>query len=132
MAALDTNILVRILVRDDELQLAATQQLFADTVRASDTLYVPITVTLELEWVLRTRFRFSKPDVMRALSELLGAVELSFQFDSALEIALALYRNGTADFSDALHLALSQSAGETPFYTFDQSAAKQIGAQLLR
>jgi predicted nucleic-acid-binding protein len=49
-----------------------------------------------------------------------------------LEVALQLYREGTADFADCLHIALSAEAGEQPLWTFDKSAARVIGAQLLR
>jgi predicted nucleic-acid-binding protein len=49
-----------------------------------------------------------------------------------LEVALQLYREGSADFADCLHIALASEAGERPLWTFDKGAAKVIGAQLLR
>jgi predicted nucleic-acid-binding protein len=70
--------------------------------------------------------------VLQALSNLLSAAELTFESERALEVALQLYREGSADFADCLHIALATEAGEQPLWTFDKGAAKIIGAQLLR
>jgi predicted nucleic-acid-binding protein len=131
MAALDTNILVRYLVEDDEAQLTATKKLIRTALAAGETLFVPITVTLELEWVLRSNFKFSKEQVTTTLSSLLAAAELTLESESAAEIALALYKKGNADFSDCVHIALAHMAGESPLWTFDRAAAKMDGAKLL-
>ena len=131
MPALDTNVLVRYLVRDDPAQLAAAQRLIRRCVRERQTLFVPVTVALELEWVLRSAYGFAKSAIIGALSDLLSAVELSFESEQALEVALDLFRNGPADFADCLHVALAAQAGETPLWTFDRAAAKVSGSQLL-
>ena len=131
MAALDTNILVRFLVEDDPAQLAAAKKLIARCVRSGETLYIPITVALELEWVLRANFGFGKLAVVQTFSQLLSAAELSFESEGAVEVALALYNRGSADYSDCLHVALASGAGEQPLWTFDRAAAKVGGARLL-
>ena len=92
---------------------------------------MPATVTLELEWVLRASFDYAKDEVMAALSSLFSAAELSFESERALEVALHLYRNGTADFADCLHIALAAQAGESPLWTFDRRAARVSGAQMM-
>ena len=64
MAALDTNILVRFLIDDDDddaAQLAAARRLIRRCITAGETLFVPVTVALEIEWVLRSSFGFDKP-----------------------------------------------------------------------
>ena len=94
-------------------------------------MFVPVTVVLELEWVLRSRFKFSKDGVLLTLSSLFSAAELAFESERALEAALQLLRNGSADFADCLHVALAAQAGEQPLWTFDKNAAKVNGAQLL-
>jgi len=131
MPALDTNILVRYIVQDDTAQLAAAQRLIRKCVVEQLTLFVPITVTLELEWVLRSSFEFTKEETVGALSDLFSAAELSFESERALEVALDLYRSKTADFADCVHIALAAQAGEQPLWTFDKGAAKVPGAQLL-
>lgn len=131
MSALDTNVLVRYIVQDDAAQLAAAKRLISRCVADGSTLFVPVTVVLELEWVLRSGFAFGKDDVLVTLSSLLSAAELSFESERALEVALQLFRKGSADFADCLHVALAAQAGEQPLWTFDKGAAKVGGAQLL-
>ena len=131
MPALDTNVLVRYLVEDDAAQLAAARRCISRCVKEGVTLFVPVTVVLELEWVLRKRFGFGKDDVLLALSHLFSAAELTIESERALEVALQLFRLGTADFADCLHIALAAQAGEQPLWTFDKGAAKVDGARLL-
>lgn len=131
MPALDTNVLVRYLVRDDNAQLAAAKRVISRSVAENLPLFVPVTVVLELEWVLRSSFHYGKGDVLHVLSNLLSAAELSFESERALEVALQLFRKGAADFADCLHIALAVQAGAQPFWTFDKGAAKIQGARLL-
>lgn len=131
MPALDTNVLVRYLVHDDAGQLAAARRLIQRCVSAGETLFIPISVALELEWVLRSNFGFDKTRVTALLAQLLGAVEVTFESEAAVEVALAQYRNSKADFSDCIHVALAIQAGQQPLWTFDKAAAKLGGAALL-
>jgi predicted nucleic-acid-binding protein len=133
MASLDTNVLVRYLLSDtdNEPQSALAIKLIRSAVQAGDTLYIPITVMLELEWVLRSNFKLSKTQVTATLSNLLACGELSFESEAALEVALALYIQGGADFADCTHIALAHVAGESPLWTFDKAASKVDGAKLL-
>ena len=132
MPALDTNVLVRYVVQDDSGQLAAARRLIDRCVAEGLSLFIPVTVALELEWVLRSSFGYGKDDVLHTLSNLFSASELSFESERALEVALQLYREGSANFADCLHIASATEAGEQPLWTFDKSAAKVAGAQLVR
>lgn len=131
MAALDTNVLVRLIVEDDPAQAASARKLLSKCIRENETLFIPITVSMELEWVLRSNFGFRKSEVIHALSLILTAVELSFESESSLETALLNYEQGTADYSDYLHLALAERVNAQPMWTFDKAASKAIGAKLL-
>jgi predicted nucleic-acid-binding protein len=131
MPALDTNVLVRYIVEDDPTQLAAARRLIGRCVREGLTLFVPVAVVLELEWVLRRSFEFEKDAVLQTLSSLFSAAELDFESERALEVALQLFRKGSADFADCLHVALATQADEQPLWTFDRGAARLNGAQLL-
>ena len=131
MAALDTNVLVRYLVQDDAVQGEAAARLINRGVGAGSTLFVPVTVVLELEWVLRSVFKFDKPAVLEAMFGLIGSFELGFQSETAVEMALAQFQRGAADFADCLHAALAAQAGEQPLWTFDKAAAQVEGARLL-
>jgi len=92
---------------------------------------VPNTVALEVEWVLRSRYQFDKATVITAFNALLEAQELEFQDEAALELALYLYRQGTADFADCMHTAICAIAGRQPLLTFDVKAARLANVELL-
>lgn len=131
MASLDTNVLVRYLVQDDDRQLGLAKKLIRAVLRAGETLYIPVTVMLELEWVLRSNFGFDKDQITNAISSLLASAELSFESEAAAEVALALYQRNRADFADCVHVALAHAAGERPLWTFDRAASKLDGAKML-
>ena len=133
MAALDTNVLVRWLTNDDAVQCAIVERVFDDAIGNAQRLFVTVTVMLELEWVLRSKYRYDKPQVMAALSALLDVAELEFQAEPALEQALWLFKQtGSRDFADCLHIALVSQAGQGPLLTFDERASRIEGAQLLQ
>jgi predicted nucleic-acid-binding protein len=131
MRALDTNALVRYVVEDDAAQLAAARRLIRRCVAEGQTLFVPVTVTLELEGVVRASFKYGRDEVMHVLSSLLSAAELTFESERALEVALQLYREGSADFADCVRVALAAQADALPLWTFDRRAAKLDGARAI-
>ncbi len=61
--------------------------------------------------MLRSNFGFAKDEVMAVLSSLFSAAELTFESERGLEVALQLYRKGSADFADCLHIALATQGG---------------------
>lgn len=131
MAGLDTNVLVRWLVADDHKQTAQVQRLFDRAPAAGEPLFVPTTVLLELEWVLRSRYRLDKAGVMQAFIALLETRGLELQSESAVERALHAYREGAAEFADCLHVGLCSAAEHSPMLTFDAKAARLPGVELV-
>ncbi|MDO9005647.1 MAG: type II toxin-antitoxin system VapC family toxin [Aquabacterium sp.] len=131
MAGLDTNVLVRWLVDDDARQSAAVGALLAKVRSRAETLLVPTTVILELEWVLRSRYGFDKPTVIKAFNALLETQEIAFENEASVEQALHLYREGAVDFADGLHAAACAALGQAPLLTFDRGAAKTEWVELL-
>ncbi|MBT6274341.1 MAG: type II toxin-antitoxin system VapC family toxin [Chromatiales bacterium] len=129
MPALDTNVLVRYVVRDDPAQLREAERVISLYEGEREALFIPITVALEFEWVLRSAYEVAKPAVLELFGRLLDSRELRFQEESVLERALYLYRDGNADFADCLHIASALSVGEDPLLTFDRRAAKLPYAQ---
>lgn len=132
MAALDTNVLVRWLTNDDEAQCAAVERLMQAALHNGEPLLVPITVLLEVEWVLRSRYRFDKASITAAMDALLSVPELEIQNQTAAEVALWLFkREKSADFADCLHVGLVEHTATPPLLTFDRSAARLDGVELL-
>ncbi len=129
--SVDTNVLVRLVAQDDELQAQAVDRLLARHAKRGELLFVPVTVVLELEWVLRSRLSQNKGQFIHTMSALLTMVEFSFEAEDAVEQALADYEDGNADFGEYLHLALSRRGAALPFWTFDRKATKAVGAKAL-
>ena len=131
MPGLDTNVLVRWLVDDDTRQSALVMTLFQSARARGERLFVPTTVVLELEWVLRSRYEFDKSTVLLTFNALLETEELDFQSEQALELALHLFRQGNAEFADCLHAGECGSADRSPMLSFDAKAARLPGVHLL-
>ncbi len=117
MIAIDTNVVVRIVTQDDPEQAEAAREV----VQAADRLWLPKTVLLETEWVLRHCYSLSREVILLTFWKLLGYRPLCAEDRSAVQQALEGYAAGL-DFADALHLA--SSSGATRFATFDKRFAK--------
>jgi predicted nucleic-acid-binding protein len=129
--SVDTNILVRLVTQDDARQAKAVDRLMTRCAQDGQLLFVPATVVLELEWVLRTQAGLGNAQFAQTMNALLSMVELGFESEQALEQALADYQEGSADFAECLHVALGRAQAALPFWTFDRKAAKVVGAELL-
>jgi predicted nucleic-acid-binding protein len=132
MPSLDTNVLVRLIVEDDAAQSAAALAAISAPVRRGQSLHVPVTVVLELEWVLRSRYRFDPAQIGQTLADLLSSADVALAEERAVEAALGRYRGGkAANFADCLHAALAAESGHSPLLTFDTDAAKLAGVKLI-
>ncbi len=102
MIGLDTNVLVRFLVRDDEGQFDRARRLLKREANSGEPVLISLLVLLETEWVLRSRYGLEKPEILGAFSGLLDSVELTFEDEASLEQALFLWRDSTTQFADCL------------------------------
>jgi len=117
MIALDTNVLARFYVDDPSDPESVKQRPIAHRLLTeSAQVYVPLTVILELEWVLRAFYGFAAEDFVRVVRHLLGLPNVSVQEWSQVTDALVWHTDGL-DFADALHLLASSRC--TEFLTFD-------------
>lgn len=121
MIALDTNILVRLLVRDDPRQVAAVGRLLREAAEAGEPCLVPDPVLCELEWVLESCYEASRSDILAAVQRLAAKSLFEFEDRAALRRALDAYQSGKGDFSDYLVGARAQSHGARTTYTFDRA-----------
>lgn len=128
MIALDTNVLVRVLVDDPDAarQCTAARRLVA----AADTLWLPLIVTAETLWVLHRSYKLPKPAIAAALGELLAHPRYRLESEALLRAALAHFIASPIEFGDALALASSEAAGAL-LHSFDRKLGKLPGAQAL-
>lgn len=121
MIALDTNVLARLLLKDDATQFMQVCELLS----RPDVYTAPPTVILELVWVLESG-DYTRDEVTQGLRALLGLPNFKPKSFEALFYAINWYESGM-DFGDALHLALSED--EQTFVTFDQALGKKATKQ---
>lgn len=130
MPSLDTNVIVRYLVADDRVQFELAKA-YIDDATQDDPLYIPLSVTVELEWVLRTVYGLEKLPVITIFNQLLESREIEFQDEPSIEVSLSFYSESNADFADCLHSASAYANDRTPLVTFDRKAARLPESVLL-
>lgn len=124
MNALDTNILVRFLVRDDQSQAESVYRLFKKAENEKRVFFVSILVLLELLWVLESVYEVSRHELLNALEELLLLPILVFDDQPAVRSFISTARKKNIDLSDLLIALDTLSSGCDSVLTFDKRAAK--------
>ena len=117
--AVDTNIVVRLIVADDSTQIA----LIADLISQHE-LFIPLTVLLETQWVLRSRYGYTAQAVADAMTNLASLEHIQLEGGAVTAWAISRYRKG-ADLADMLHLAACDEG--VAFATFDRKLAAAAG-----
>ena len=117
MIAVDTNLLVRLLTKDDLRQAKRAAKILE-----SDVIFIPKTVALETEWVLRHAYGIKKGDIMKGFQKMMGLPNVRVEDQQTVFQAISWYGLGL-DFADALHLASSMKADK--FVTFDNAFIKK-------
>lgn len=126
MRAIDTNVLVRLITRDDSRQ-AASADAFIEK-----GAWVPVLALVEAMWVLAAVYDRSATDLIIALEMLLNHKDLVLQDSEVVTAALDLFRSKPAlGFSDCMMLQFARKAGHLPLGTFDRSLARIEGTQRL-
>ena len=130
MIALDTNVLVRFLTRDDPAQSALAADLIG-TLTPDAPGYLCREVVLETTWVLERAYRYPRADIVLAIEGLLAALELVIETADEVGAALLAYAQGSIGFADLMVAAAARRAGAERLVTFDRRAANLPGVELL-
>lgn len=117
MIAVDTNVIVRLLTKDNDAQYKAAHKLFS-----AEGIFIADTVILEVEWVLRYAYEFEPEQICAAFRKLFGLKNVRLTNAQIVAQAIGWHESGL-DFTDALHLATSQQ--HTTFKTFDEKFIKR-------
>jgi predicted nucleic-acid-binding protein len=126
MRAIDTNVLVRLITRDDPKQTAHADEFVAPGAWVSHLALV------ETTWVLSSVYELAPLNIATAVELLLGHQSLSIQEPEVVLAALEHFRvKPSLGFSDCLLLEVARGAGHLPLGTFDRDLAKLAGAQRL-
>jgi predicted nucleic-acid-binding protein len=131
MIGVDTNVLVRLLVRDNAVQLDAATRFMAQR-SSDDPAFVSSVVVAELAWVLDKSYGYAPEAIHTAMDWLFESQNIVVERSALVEDAVHVAREGKADISDAIIAALSEDAGAAKTVTFDKPAAKRVpGMELL-
>lgn len=131
MISLDTNVIVRIVVKDDKEQLASIRKLFAQLDTSKQQAYVPLLVILEVNWVLSAFYEVSRAEIIENLLMLLSTPILHIENHDDLKQLLINAKENTFDLSDLLIGLRCEVAGNTPVMTFDKKASRFSAFALL-
>ena len=126
MRAVDTNVLVRLITRDDLKQVASADRF------VEKGAWVSLLALAEATWVLAAVYERGAAEIATAVEMLLNHQDLTLQDSDAVAAALEIFRTRPAvGFSDCLLLELARKAGHLPLGTFDRDLSKLDGAEKL-
>ena len=126
MRAVDTNVLVRLAIRDEPKQVEAAEEFVAAGA------WVSKLVLLEFVWVLTSIYGFGRSEIGSAVEILLSHAQLTVEEPEVVASALQQYRKaGSVGFSDCLVLEVARKVGHLPLGTFDRELGRLSGTQQL-
>lgn len=124
MLAVDTNVLVRLITRDDARQVAAAEKFVASGA------FISHLVLAETSWVLSAVYELEPAAIATAVEMLLNHRDFAIQDPEVVEAALGHFRAKPAlGFSDCMVLEIARKAGHTPLGTFDRNLSRLNGAK---
>jgi predicted nucleic-acid-binding protein len=126
VVAFDTNVVVRLLVRDDAVQAKKAEQTFLRHARG-DGVFLPLVVVVETAWVLAYTYELSRKAIHEHLLALIRTRGVVVDEADLVQEALDAYSKGGADFGDYVILAATRRAGCRTLLTFDRRLAKERG-----
>ena len=124
MIGLDTNVIVRFLVRDDEKQAQIVYHRFKQAERDRQRLCIPLVVALEMIWVLDSAYGMSRSNILKSIADLRQMPILEFEFDSVIERFHSSASKCKIDLADLLIAHAAGHAGCETMLTFDKHAAR--------
>ena len=128
MIALDTNVVVRLLVDDDPDQCRRARRLVAEAEKRGEPLWLCDIVLCETVWVLESCYDLRRDAIAAVLKRLVRTRQVRLQSSDQVAAALAAYADGSADLADYLILEHSLAAGCDRLVTFDRELLRLKGA----
>jgi len=124
MKGIDTNILIRFLIGDDELQAKKVYKIFKKAEAEKNELFVPLLVILELIWVLESVYEISRIEILESISDLILMPILKFENQSTLQQFTNAAQGNKYDLSDLLISHSAKTQGCETVITFDKKSSK--------
>ena len=128
MIGIDTNLLVRLFIEDNQIQTYKALKL----IKSQKNVFVSTVVFCETIWVLQSRYHFNKTQLMGAIEHILKIHELHIEHNDAIWLAFNEFQDIDADFSDCLIGTVAKLYQCDMVATFDKNAAKSKNFKLLQ
>lgn len=128
MIAIDTNVLIRIIVRDDDIQAKKAFNL----IKKQEQVFVSLLVLQEVVWVLSTVYSIKKEKLIDIIDHILRGDCFFVESTEAVWFALIEYQQSDADFADCLIGTVARSYGYLHVATFDKDASKTQCFELIK
>jgi predicted nucleic-acid-binding protein len=120
MIGLDTNVLLRYLIKDDEAQGDRSARVIRQAAARGEPVFIGPVVLCEMVWVLESRYGYAKPEIVRTLTAILEADGFDVAGRNVVRSAVEDYRTRKADFADCLIGRTNEAAGCRETVTFDR------------
>jgi len=130
MIGLDTNVIVRYLTQDDKKQSLVASNFIENNLNEKNMGFITLITLVEVTWVLESCYNQKKADLEAVIESLLTIKQILVESTDVVYLALRKFREGKADFSDALILTVSEEAGCDKIVSFDKKALS-IGMEML-
>lgn len=127
MIGLDTNVLVRLFVDDDPIQVRQAREFVASRCGPDSPAFVDRVALCEMVWVLSAAYGFGRAEIAGVIRKLLGSLDTVLEDADEIQAALQVFQAGRADFADALIGEVNRVRGCVATATFDRKAAKLDG-----
>jgi predicted nucleic-acid-binding protein len=124
MIGLDTNVLIRYLIKDDKKQFSLAEKVVDSAIKHKTLLHISLVVLCEVVWVLNYTYELKREEIVLFLDKLLHAEHIEIENRQVALGAFREYQHSQADFADCIIGLINQSFSCTTTYTFDKKAAK--------
>jgi predicted nucleic-acid-binding protein len=131
LIGLDTSVLVRYFTQDDAVQGPAARRFLQETLTAERRGHVSLVTLAELAWVLRSRYRARRDEIIDAVEALIAAPNMRVQDENAVWVAIDECQRSNVGLADALIAAVDNLHGCTHTVTFDDKATRNAGMKRL-
>ncbi len=131
MIGLDTNVFIRYLVQDDELQAQLATDLIENQCSKENPALINEIILCEIVWVLKRAYRYDKAVILAIIKQLLSSNEIYISSHAEAWAAYHDYEYGNADFSDYFIARINQKFGCPCTFSFDKKACKSDHIKLL-
>ena len=127
MIGLDTNILVRLLVEDDAVQMEQARRFMESRCTPESPGFINCVVLAELVWVLESFYRFDRARIAAAIESMIAGRDRVVEYHDDVREALAEFKSTSIDFTDAMIGRINRARGCEATATFDRKAARLEG-----